>query len=118
MNYFNTPLDMTTHLAAAAPMTRHYVAVNPNNGVNTGIAPVSLPNYLGGGAILLLLVGMLGVAKSAAAPNNRHLRILTDLGKIHHDNVLKTLEHRLQVAKNRGDQHLIQLLEQERNQIG
>lgn len=41
-----------------------------------------------------------------------------ELAKVHHANLLKNLEHRLQVARAQGDQNLIHLLERERDQLG
>ena len=99
-------------------MTEHHVQVNPNGGLNTAMAPVSWPNYLGGGAILLGLVAMLAAARASATPVSRRQKKTVDLADVHHANMLKNLERRLQTAKDRGDQHLVRLLEQERNQIG
>ncbi len=118
MNFFSTPLDVAAHPAVVAPMTGHQVEVNSNGGVNTAMTPVSWPNYLGGGAILLGLVAMVAVARASASPVSRRQKNVTDLSKIHRANVVKNLEHRLQAAKDRGDQNLIHLLEQERTQIG
>jgi hypothetical protein len=39
------------------------------------------------------------------------------IGKVHQANLLKNLQHRLQVAREHGDQKLIELLEAERKQI-
>ncbi len=49
---------------------------------------------------------------------SRHQSPPAELAKVHHANLLKNLEHRLQVARTQGDQNLIHLLEQERNQLG
>ncbi len=119
MNFFDTTIDVTTHPAVVAPVTRHHVEVNPSSGLNTGMTPVSWPNYLGGGAILLSLMGMLVVATSSASGISRRQRTSTQKpGKVHQANVLKNLEHRIEVARARNDQNLIHLLEQERHQLG
>jgi Domain of unknown function (DUF4278) len=41
----------------------------------------------------------------------------SDLAKVHHDNLLRNLQRRLEVAKARGDQFLIRQLEDEMQQI-
>lgn len=45
----------------------------------------------------------------------RHLS-RSEVAQIHQSNVRERLEHRLQVARDRGDQSLIQLLEAEQRQ--
>ncbi len=40
-----------------------------------------------------------------------------NLGDAHRHSILKSLEHRLEVARNRGDQHLVQILEDEWRQF-
>ena len=62
------PLD----LAVAVSPTGHHVSVAPTTGQSAGVAPVSLPNYLGGAAILVLLVAMLRVSLSSAGLNKKH----------------------------------------------
>ncbi len=62
-------------------------------------------------------------AQSPQHPTNRRLTT-SDLRKVsrsevaqmHRDNLRQRLEHRLQVAREQGDQHLIQMLEVEQRQ--
>jgi Domain of unknown function (DUF4278) len=54
-------------------------------------------------------------AAAQAAPNRR--KAATEVAQAHHSSVVKTLERRLQVAYNKGDQHLINLLEAEWKQF-
>lgn len=46
----------------------------------------------------------------------RHLS-RSDVAQIHQANIRQKLEHRLQVARDCGDQNLIQLLEAEQRQV-
>jgi len=46
----------------------------------------------------------------------RHLSVL-EIAQIHHNNIRQRLEHRLQVAKAKGDENLVRLLEVEQQQI-
>jgi hypothetical protein len=41
----------------------------------------------------------------------------SELAEIHHTNIHRNLEHRLEVAREKGDQHLIRLLEDEARQM-
>ncbi len=52
-----------------------------------------------------------------AAPLSLRRKVTSEVAQIHHSSILKTLERRLQVAYNKGDQHLINLLEAERKQL-
>lgn len=61
------PLD----LAVAVSPAGHHMSVAPTTGQLVGVAPVSLPNYLGGAAILVLLAAMLRVSLSAAGLNKK-----------------------------------------------
>jgi len=45
------------------------------------------------------------------------VRGISELDKIHNTFIRQTLEHRLAVAKRKGDQGLIQMLEQEQHQL-
>lgn len=61
--------------------------------------------------------------QSTQHPTNRRfttseLRKLSrlEVARIHRDNLRQRLEHRLQVAKEQGNQHLIQMLEAEQRQ--
>lgn len=67
-------------------------------------------------------------ARPSAAPEEARTNRSSFLGRLfnwnrkvvdpaHYNAMLKNLEHRLQVAHEKGDQHLISLLEAERNQI-
>jgi Domain of unknown function (DUF4278) len=47
----------------------------------------------------------------------RHRQLPSGVLQAHRRSILNTLEHRLQVAYQKGDQHLIHLLELERNQF-
>lgn len=40
------------------------------------------------------------------------------VAQAHRENMRRSLQHRLEVARAKGDQALIELLEQERRQIG
>lgn len=44
-------------------------------------------------------------------------RLKQEVAKTHRANILENLEHRLQVARTRGDQELIRQLEKEKEQI-
>ncbi|MDJ0662319.1 MAG: hypothetical protein QNJ42_22955 [Crocosphaera sp.] len=44
--------------------------------------------------------------------NQKHL---TDVARLHRANILKNLEHRLQVARSKGQSNLIQQLEAEKS---
>lgn len=82
---FSTSLD----LAVAVPFAGHHVSVAPAAGTPTGVALVSLPNYLGGATILVLLVAMLGSGFSAAGFNkkqspNRQRQIHAPIRSAHH----------------------------------
>lgn len=44
--------------------------------------------------------------------NQKHIN---DVARLHRANILKSLEHRLQVARSKGQSSLIQQLEAERN---
>lgn len=46
-----------------------------------------------------------------------HNKNLDEVAKIHHDNIRRSLEHRLQVAKANGNQSLISQLEAESKQL-
>ncbi len=59
MNFFAS-LDATP--AVVAPKAFQYAEVSPVSDQSTPVAPVSVPNHLGGATILLILAGMLGVA--------------------------------------------------------
>jgi hypothetical protein len=50
-------------------------------------------------------------------PSSRQ-QLLEELNHIHLNNICRNLEHRLQVARAKGDQNLIQLLEAEAKQLG
>jgi hypothetical protein len=67
----------------------------------------------GGVTIATQPVGMRGF-KAEVVPSvmPRHY-----IAKVHQTNLLRNLQHRLQVAQERGDQKLIHLLEAERQQI-
>lgn len=54
-------------------------------------------------------------AKGSKASNRQ--QILEDLNHTHIANIRQNLEHRLQVARAKGDQKLIQMLEVEANQL-
>ncbi|WP_299489108.1 DUF4278 domain-containing protein [Acaryochloris sp. IP29b_bin.137] len=45
------------------------------------------------------------------------IRDISELEKVHNTFIRQTLEHRLAVAKRKGDQGLIQMLEQEQHQL-
>ena len=118
MRFLDTTIDTSVHPALVVPVTGHQVQVNPTNSLNSEIAPVFWPNYWGGGAILLGLMGMLIVARASASPVSHRQRKAAEVGKVHHANVLKNLEHRIEVATARGDQNLIHLLQQELHNLG
>ena len=48
--------------------------------------------------------------------SSRH-HVLSELDKVHNDYLLKNLELRLSSAKQRGDQRLVNMLEQEKDQL-
>ena len=56
---------------------------------------------------------LFNASKSLSRSPNRS----AELAKVHHANVLKNLEHRMQVARAQGNQNLVHLLEQEQNQL-
>lgn len=43
--------------------------------------------------------------------------LLEDMAKLHHENICRRLEHRLQVAQERGDEVLVKALEEEQKQM-
>ncbi|MBC6421481.1 MAG: hypothetical protein GDA43_09570 [Hormoscilla sp. SP5CHS1] len=47
---------------------------------------------------------------------SRH-SVKQEVAKVHRANILENLEHRLQVARSRGDQELVRQLEKEKEQI-
>jgi hypothetical protein len=47
---------------------------------------------------------------------NRH-QLSAELSRVHHINVMRNLEHRLEVARSQGNASLVQMLEAERDQI-
>jgi Domain of unknown function (DUF4278) len=53
-------------------------------------------------------------AKSVSVPSTLPRRYI---GKVHQANLLENLQRRLQIAQERGDQKLVELLEAERQQI-
>lgn len=59
-----------------------------------------------------------GSARGHSRPTG-HLGIcdVSELEKVHNTFIRQTLEHRLAVAKRKGDQNLIQILEQEQHQL-
>lgn len=59
-----------------------------------------------------------GTALNYSRPSGRlGLRDVSDLEKVHNTFIRQTLEHRLAVAKRKGDQGLVQMLEQEQHQL-
>ena len=65
MSFFG-PLDVIAHPAVVAPKALQYTEVAPVSDQPTLVAPVSVPNYLSGATILLVLAGMVGLAARAA----------------------------------------------------
>ncbi len=114
MTLLSTSLDITVHPAVAAPI-HHSLPTPMQNTPN--VSPVGLPNVVGGIAIMILLVGMLKNALSAASPSNAGQKVMTEWEDVHRANLLRNLEHRMQVARTQGDQNLIRLLEEEREQF-
>jgi hypothetical protein len=59
-----------------------------------------------------------GVGKAVSVPNTLPRRYVNQhIEQVHQENLLKKLQHRIDVAKNRGDQELISLLEAELQQL-
>lgn len=56
----------TANLAVAVPTGQRFVENTPVSVHSQVVAPVSVPNYLGGATIMLALVGMLTLAAQAA----------------------------------------------------
>jgi hypothetical protein len=48
---------------------------------------------------------------------NRNRKSRSDVAQAHRDSLLKILDHRLEVARSRGDANLIKQLEAERQQM-
>lgn len=55
---------------------------------------------------------------ATAAPENNRQQALAELRSIHLSNIRRNLEHRLQVAREKGNENLIRLLSAELEQIG
>lgn len=78
-----------------------------SQGVTTPIAPTARPEaavrpvYTSGGAM---------ISQSRKAK-------LAEAAKVHHETISRHLQHRLEVARQKGDQSLIQQLEHEMQQI-
>ncbi|WP_071518388.1 DUF4278 domain-containing protein [Geitlerinema sp. PCC 9228] len=51
------------------------------------------------------------------AANAPSVALLEDMAKLHHENICRRLEHRLQVARERGDEMLVKALEEEQKQM-
>jgi hypothetical protein len=51
------------------------------------------------------------------AANIPSAALLEDMARLHHENICRRLEHRLQVAKERGDEMLVKALEEEQKQM-
>ena len=60
--------------------------------------------------------GMVTATKATSAPRTT-APIFKELGRIHTENLRRNLEHRLRVAKQRGDQSLVSLLEAESREL-
>lgn len=59
-----------------------------------------------------------GSSMGYSRPSGRlGIRDVSELEKVHNTFIRQTLEHRLAVAKRKGDQGLIQMLEQEQHQL-
>ena len=56
-------------------------------------------------------------ASSQSTPQNVRQRVLKEVEETHRTNIYRSLERRLQVAKDLGDQRLIGLLESELQQL-
>jgi len=54
---------------------------------------------------------------SQSTPQNVRQRVLKEVEETHRTNIYRSLERRLQVAKNLGDQRLVGLLESELQQL-
>jgi hypothetical protein len=52
--------------------------------------------------------------KQASPGSERMERLRANAAGAHHEAILKSLDHRLQVARSKGDQKLVDLLEAER----
>lgn len=50
--------------------------------------------------------------------NNNRQKILRNTASAHRDNLLRSLQHRLEVARSKGDDRLIRQLEAEANYLG
>ncbi len=59
----------------------------------------------------------LGAGKSQVSTRSSRQRALEELNHTHIANIRQNLEHRLQVARAKGDQQLIQMLEAEAQQL-
>ncbi|MBV9386200.1 MAG: hypothetical protein JOZ78_07205 [Chroococcidiopsidaceae cyanobacterium CP_BM_ER_R8_30] len=59
-------MNISQQLAVVVPSTGHHVSVAPTTGHPTEVASLSWSNYLGGAALLVLLVTMLRVSLSSA----------------------------------------------------
>ena len=53
----------------------------------------------------------------AVSPRNASHTVVSEVSKIHRDNICQNLERRIEAAKARGDRQLLQMLEQESQQL-
>lgn len=57
------------------------------------------------------------VAEKAVRVPNTTAGLLKEVGRVHQDNLRRNLQHRLQIAKQQGNQTLVNLLEAESKQL-
>lgn len=92
---------------------RHLAALQPSANLKYRGVPYSTP----AGEVAMPVAA---ARKVAVAPPSfaaiRH-QLSQQVAETHRSNLYRNIEHRLQVAKERGDQALIRLLEQEMRQI-
>lgn len=110
-HYATTNLHQPTHVM-------QYRGVEYGQGVSTSThrQPVSEPSPQIPDVVPQSIA--VGSAMNYARPAGRlGIRDVSELEKVHNTFIRQTLEHRLAVAKRKGDQGLIQMLEQEQHQL-
>ena len=130
--YRGTSYDYNPHLSnqriswGAAPLVKpsysltyrgHAYLVDPNVDMSQPVAAFS-SDLIYRGVAYQLNGGTTSEAKSAIHDRLAAKRTAAvELAMVHRNNLQRNLQHRLQVAQERGDQSLIQLLEREMQQI-